>query len=53
MRHIVDQEEHHHLQLQREVNKHIDDIIGTKDFALPGKIIDKKLHADHFQYGRF
>jgi hypothetical protein len=34
-------------KIQREVNKNIDDIIGTEDFALPGKIIDKKLHADH------
>ena len=33
-------------KIQREVNKNIDDIIGTEDFALPGKIIDKKLHAD-------
>ncbi|KAF1678690.1 hypothetical protein BTW01_12135 [Bacillus sp. SKDU12] len=34
-------------KIQKEVNKNIDDIIGTEDFALPGKIIDKKLHADH------
>nr|WP_251030360.1 pre-toxin TG domain-containing protein [Bacillus sp. ISL-35] len=34
-------------KIQREINKNIDDIIGTEDFALPGKIIDKKLHADH------
>ncbi|MBO1004902.1 hypothetical protein IPU62_19660 [Pseudogracilibacillus auburnensis] len=34
-------------KIQREVNKNIDDIIGTEDFALPGKIINKKLHADH------
>jgi hypothetical protein len=34
-------------KIQREVNKNIDDILGTEDFALPGKIIDKKLHADH------
>ncbi|MGE7760395.1 hypothetical protein [Peribacillus sp. NPDC097895] len=34
-------------KIQREVNKNIDDIIGTEDFALPGKIIDKKLHEDH------
>ncbi|MFE4240374.1 hypothetical protein ACFRK4_11090 [Peribacillus butanolivorans] len=46
-------------KIQREVNKNIDDIIGTEDFALPGKIIDKKLHADHIvslensSYGRF
>ncbi|WP_370022743.1 pre-toxin TG domain-containing protein [Peribacillus frigoritolerans] len=46
-------------KIQREVNKNIDDILGTEDFALPGKIIDKKLHADHIvslensSYGRF
>ncbi|AMQ08422.1 hypothetical protein H7992_04275 [Sporosarcina sp. resist] len=34
-------------KIQKEVNKNIDDIIGTEDFALPGKIIEKKLHADH------
>ncbi len=34
-------------KIQREVNKNIDNIIGTEDFALPGKIINKKLHADH------
>ncbi|WP_210364505.1 pre-toxin TG domain-containing protein [Bacillus sp. REN3] len=34
-------------KIQREINKNIDDIIGTEDFALPGKTIDKKLHADH------
>ncbi|MES9697549.1 T7SS effector LXG polymorphic toxin [Bacillus sp. JJ927] len=34
-------------KIQKEVNKNIDNIIGTEDFALPGKIIDKKLHADH------
>ncbi|MDT2046701.1 hypothetical protein [Priestia flexa] len=32
---------------QKVFNKNIDDIIGTEDFALPGKIIEKKLHADH------
>ncbi|NPC91235.1 hypothetical protein HOO54_02935 [Bacillus sp. WMMC1349] len=34
-------------KIQKEVNKNIDDIIGSEDFALPGLIIDKKLHADH------
>ncbi|MBM7602819.1 hypothetical protein JOC75_000789 [Metabacillus crassostreae] len=34
-------------KIEREVNKNIDDIIGTEDFALPGRIIEKKLHADH------
>ncbi|MCK6258661.1 WXG100 family type VII secretion target [Fictibacillus sp. KIGAM418] len=34
-------------KVQKEINKNIDEIIGTEDFALPGKIIDKKLHADH------
>ncbi|WP_427137299.1 hypothetical protein [Psychrobacillus psychrodurans] len=34
-------------KIQKEVNKNIDDIFGTEDFALPGKIINKKLHADH------
>jgi hypothetical protein len=27
--------------------KEMIDIIGIDDFALPGKIIDEKLHADH------
>src|SRR5699024_8706557 len=34
-------------KIQKEINKNIDDIIGTEDFALPGKTIEKKLHADH------
>ncbi|WP_273834224.1 hypothetical protein [Guptibacillus sedimenti] len=34
-------------KLQDEVNKNIDNLIGTPDPALPGKVINGKLHADH------
>ncbi|MED3952422.1 T7SS effector LXG polymorphic toxin [Priestia aryabhattai] len=34
-------------KIQDDVNKNIDDLIGTPDPALPGKTINGKLHADH------